>query len=70
MDGAHNTVELNAALSNPRDDIANLMHELEKKPCLNYAANEIGLLWTMHRSKKVEEREAPATSRAGPGDTL
>ena len=65
MDSAHNTVELNAALSNPRDDIAKL-DELEKKLfALNYAANEIGSFGPCIDPKKAAEERGEALAILG-----
>ena len=65
MDSANNTVELNAALSNPRDDIAKL-DELEKKLfALNYAANEIGSFGPCIDPKKAAEERGEALAILG-----
>ena len=65
MDSAHNTVELNAALSNPRDDIAKL-DELEKKLfAFNYAANEIGSFGPCIDPKKAAEERGEALAILG-----
>ncbi|MBF0911276.1 MAG: carboxypeptidase M32 [Atopobiaceae bacterium] len=65
MESANKTTELNAALSNPRDDIAKL-DELEKKLfALKYAANEIGSLGPCLDPKKAGEERGETLAILG-----